>query len=262
MIKVMSWNVSFRNKRFEEGIAAMLFLKPDVICLQEVPMHRVDWLRRRLGMPYCITAKNYCLARAGIDTRLVLLSRLPVLDGKAMPHKRYRSLYNKLNGSKDGREYIQADIDVGNGQSVRVFNFHMPLKVGPSRRVNEIKHVLTQSADAPLKMLCGDFNTCGRFWVTPLLALPYSYGLRDIVFNEQKALEKLFAKHDIVNPYKGWRTQAQLPFQLDGIYVSQPLMGSTLVHKCTERWGSDHWPLMMHMKIPAIEQKKAAPIAI
>lgn len=126
---------------------------PDVVVLQEVGrgwvvssmMDLAEWLSARLGLPYV-----YAPA-ADDQFGNAILSRLPVLDGRAVPLPQA--------GGTMVRSSVWAVVDLGGGERLTVIGTHLhdrPEDV--ATRLAQVAVLLERWGGAPRTVLAGDFN--------------------------------------------------------------------------------------------------------
>ena len=157
--RLVSWNVRYLrdpNGRMDpEAVAKVIEeQKPDVVLLQEVPrgwpisggVDGVEWLSRRLAMPYV-----YAPA-ADQQFGNLILSRLRITDVET------RTL-PKGNGSMN-RSYAAATVELPNGRTVRLYDVHLAHRDNQTpTRLAQLEVLLDARAEHTPAVVAGDFNS-------------------------------------------------------------------------------------------------------
>ncbi len=220
-VRVMSVNVLWSNRRYDDVVRAVEREAPDVLALQEITSqwHAViDRLAARL--PHVAPA-GWRMQRS--DN--VLLSRFPITESRVVvPPNQYRPF-----------THVEAKLAV-NGKSVRVLAVHPPLPAGPIhtaiRQANfDYYAKLAAETERPL-LIVGDFN------ITPysprFRALLRDGGLRYVHLGWNWPRSWPSASHCCLNRYiRG--------FPIDHVLTSRHF--AAVSGQALEDIGSDHYPV-------------------
>lgn len=178
---------------------------------------------------------------------LIILTRLSVcnyfcdyLDKK--PPKSFLAKRYKIQSI---RQFQYIDL-IQNEQKIRIFNTHLEIAVGPTRRFGQFENLVKHlSRD---NIICGDFNIfphpIGSFFV----GWAANFSLGDYKTNERKKFETLFKKLGLKNLFAKKITYPKYKLQLDHILTSNNLL---VVDKKIEKKTtfSDHCQLYCEIKI-------------
>lgn len=257
IMRIVSWNIYFRNKDFDRAFRFIENLRFDVLCLQEVPE---DFLERLKKLPHHIIWSvdvDRHFKKGMVRNYLVILSRYPIGAAKTfsfdLPHiprrtKVFMKAFRPLGWSKvDGRTALIADIELPSFQKpVRVACLHL-LLAHPSVRYREFEQAMKEMGETSEKILCGDFNIVESPAVS---VVNWAHGgtLLDTVLwkRERKLLEQRFAHYRLVNPHRGEKTHAIAQSQLDHILVSGHMKIKD-VGVMKDPTGSDHRPIFVEL---------------
>ena len=243
-MRVASWNMHRYNQKGLQGAEKLVAAGHDVICLQEVPE---KILEKVLNLaPHHAQCRELVWQKGAQKTFLVTLSQHPMSRHIITPHKRWPNLLTKLAGLEEGLEFLASDIHAYN-RNWRIFNVHLPLHAPPFGRMIEWIRIYKKFDKQSHNIVCADFNAfAGSIW-SALLSPLVGTKLKHLMAHERWQLRKFLEKKQLENPFAKWRTQSQLPYQLDFI-----LHGKELQVVMAERWpdrlNSDHWPLSLTLE--------------
>lgn len=208
-----------------------------------------------LDLPYSNFKKEKWQIFTALDHRdsknqhyLVILTRLAVchhfcdyLDQK--PPKSFLAKRYKIQSI---RQFQYVDL-LQNQRKIRVFNTHLEIAIGPTRRLNQFEN-LVKHFGLQNNIICGDFNIfphpIGSFFV----GWAASFSLGDYKTNERKKFEILFKKLGLNNLFAKKITYPKYKLQLDHILTSNNLL---IIDKKIEKKTafSDHYQLYCQVKI-------------
>jgi endonuclease/exonuclease/phosphatase (EEP) superfamily protein YafD len=221
-MRVMSMNVLYSNRRFDDVVHAVEREAPDILSMQEVTQRWHPVIERLAArLPYIAPADWRTQSSDN-----VLLSRFPIVEGQLIaPPNQHRPF-----------AHVDATI-MRNGRSLRVLAVHPPLPSGPrntaTRQANFDYYAgVAATTEAPL-LIVGDFN------ITPysprFRALLRDGGLRYV--------------------HLGWTWPASWPSESRGDF-QRYIRGFPIDHILTSRHfavsaaraikdvGSDHYPVV------------------
>ena len=259
-MRIVSWNIYFRNKDLDRVFQFVETLPYDVLCLQEVPE---DFLLRLRKLPYhlCWSVDvNRLFKKGTVRNYLVIISKHPIGEKKIfrfdVPHiprraKVLRRSLQPLGWSKiQGRTALIADITLPRyGAPVRVACLHL-LLAHPSVRFAEFEKVMTHMGGSSEKILCGDFNIVESPKVS---VVNWAHGgtlLDTLLWKRERAeLERRFARYRLVNPHLNQITHPFSRSQLDHILLSGHMKMKIKTSGVMEDpTGSDHLPIFVELE--------------
>jgi len=258
IMRIVSWNIYFRNKDFDRAYRFIESLDFDVLCLQEVPE---EFLARLKALPYHIRSSvdvDRYFNKGTVRNYLVILSKHPIGATKTfsfdLPYipprtKVFMKALRPLGWSKiDGRTALIADIELPSfAKPVRVACLHL-LLAHPSVRYREFERTMETMGEVREKILCGDFNIIE----SPQASLvSWAHGgtvLDTLLWKRERAMiQKRFAHYQLVNPHLNLRTHPFSRSQLDHILVSGHMKIKTS-GVMEDRTGSDHLPIFVELE--------------
>lgn len=237
-LRVASYNVHWcrgldRRVRPDRIVRVLRELDADIIGLQEVLSfpsrspreNQAQYLADQLEYEHYLVGGNW--ERGGGTFGNVIVSRLPILDARN---------HDLSWGQFERRGCLRADIDLGEGRRLHVFNLHLGLR--ERERAQQARALLSEQIlrradiNAP-RLLMGDFNEWRRGEATQMLMQEF----------ETVNLRRKF-----------WRGgfPAFLPMlHLDNIYYDRPLLAKRFkVHRSrTALIASDHLPLVVEFAL-------------
>jgi endonuclease/exonuclease/phosphatase family metal-dependent hydrolase len=247
-LKVLSWNVYCRNRRFDKALRFIDAHEADVLCLQEVPVEVLQILKRESRF-YISEAMSHDHGKKQLRTRNVIISRYPVLETKSFQFKdeKKRSIKSRLSKLTGPLEFHYVDILVG-GKKVRVFNSHLECNTSPRVRAEQFKQVVKESKDDRINIYCGDLNTYGKWYINLFVGYFSNYTFKDISQSEKKLFNKLFNEYNLLDVFSGHVTYPRFLLQLDHILIPKSIkVIAKKVYK--QRYGSDHRPVFVEVEI-------------
>jgi endonuclease/exonuclease/phosphatase family metal-dependent hydrolase len=250
---IYSWNILYRNKRFDRAFEWISHADFDILCLQEVPE---EFLARLKTLPYSIAYRidvERLFTGRPVKNYVVILSRHSIEAQGEIPFPDYWPLlpfYTRFFVSfmrpfgfskMRGRGGMFVDIRA-NGRLTRVFNLHLIL-ANPSWRLKEFESAMAERDPAKPAIVCGDFNILEAPHIT-ILNWILGGKVTDVLrySRERTHLEKRFVEHTLANALKGSVTHPFSRSQLDHILVSHAfsIKNASVI---PDRMGSDHHPI-------------------
>jgi endonuclease/exonuclease/phosphatase family metal-dependent hydrolase len=247
-LKILSWNVYCRNRRFDKALRFIDSHGADVICLQEVPVEILHIIKKE--SPYFISeAMSHDHGKKPLKTRNVIISRYPIQETRSFLFKdeakhSIKSRVTKLTGPL---EFHYVDILLED-KKVRVFNSHLECNTSPRVRAEQFKQVVKESKDDRINIYCGDLNTYGKWYINLFIGYFSNYTFRDIAQSEKKLFSKIFNEYNLFDVFSGHVTYPRFLLQLDHILIPRDIeVISKKVYK--QRYGSDHRPVFVEVEI-------------
>ena len=178
---------------------------------------------------------------------LVILTRLPICQHFCdyLDQKPPKSFLAKRYKIQSIRQFQYIDL-LQNEKKIRVFNTHLEIAIGPTRRLGQFENLVKHFGQN--NIICGDFNIfphpIGSFFV----GWAASFSLGDYKTNERKKFEILFKKLGLHNIFAKKITYPKYKHQLDHILTSHNLLvADKKIEKKTTF--SDHYQLYCELKI-------------
>lgn len=258
-MRVYSWNVLYANKQLPEVKDFIEHLDFDVLCLQEVPVDLLQWLKEFSKELACSTDVE---EKEGTHTYLVILSRHPILKSETyqvpIPNSPFRAqvttwIVRRFTQWRPmaNKEALFADISY-QGQTVRVYCVHLTI-CGPGFRVKEFKKTLERRDTSKPEIIAGDLNVIEHPIIkiySWLLGSPLSEGMP--WFPERALFQKTLADQNLQNPLRGHITHPFSISQLDHILLSNGLT-ATKAWVEMDSHGSDHQPVGVEVEYTTSE---------
>jgi len=255
-MRIITWNVRWKNKRIPKLLAYALDQKPDIVCLQEVPYKSLHFLRSikgyHLSFTYDFQNRFYTEKNAYICT----LSKLKPFSTKKIQYfyKYGKSLMNKLLYQIILHNLEQHDaiaLTLKRPEATyTIVNARLSCAVGTENRLEQFEYILSHIPKGTIPIICGDFNIVdGRIfnWMTGWFR---GFRLVDYRINERKAFNLVVMKNYLINVFSRKNTTIYSPmrFQFDHILIPKYLQ---MTHKeiSKKSYGSDHKMLLIDIKI-------------
>ncbi len=238
-MKLISWNIRIKNKRFKKGFDFICKQDPDIICLQEVGNSALKYWE---DTPYKIYSVCNSVGKKNKRFKTILSKKKGKSFDFVTQDFEMKSIWKKISSFSFGFDkelYNGIYIDLpGN---LRIMNLHLDACSGPVYRHAQLRRALEKIDPKKNNIICGDFNSYGNLVMNSLLWPALRYPLKHIRTNEKKELYKIFKKHNLKDVLKGHRTYVLGPirFQLDHILVSEKIkIKSKKVYR--KKYNSDH----------------------
>lgn len=251
-MRIISWNVNNRNKKIKKGIRYILSLRPDVICLQEVPQRMMLWLHTISGytVSKCFDSKHHHKSTKHIYV-CTLTKQKPIrvkrhIYDNGFSNSLLTKLYTSLLHVKEQHTVLVATLQI-RGKPIQIANTRLSCAIGTHDRLQEFT-ILIQKTKHPeiLTIYCGDFNIVDSKIVNRLTGWLRGFNHFDYLLDERGSFEKLYQQEQLVNIFRGRSTSlVNRPLlQLDHILVPYafPIQSHSLTRK---RFGSDHRMLII-----------------
>lgn len=250
MLKLLNWNVYYRNSHLEDVLDFIQSTDADLICLQEVSskLNKKINQETRYFVRECV---DYY--KRGEDTYLMILSKTkPIQSGTytyfdGNIHSLLHTYWKILFGLEQNNQSIYIDLEINN-KLIRIHNTHLTWDTTPSVRIMQIKRFFNFVNQGPKAFVMADLNTFSNRLIGLLSAIPLSYKLEDLSINERKVVDDLIIRSGFHNPYKGITSWPliQTGFQMDHILIPQEYHISN-VEFLEETYGSDHLPQIIEI---------------
>jgi endonuclease/exonuclease/phosphatase family metal-dependent hydrolase len=266
-LSVLSWNVLITNTKQKEALSFLATSGADCICLQEVPQ---EWFSALMAMPYHFarsTDAEYLLeehnhGKGIVQRSLVVLTKHPIQAQESYPlpeleprvrwqtrllYGLFRSLGVWTEGPSSNRTQLAVDVQVGS-IPLRIITAHLPLTT-PTARARELAVITSHLIPSGNTIVAGDFN-CIESAFFKILNWLQGGKVREGMpwYDERTAMEKLFSKAGLQNPFRGMSTFPLAQSQLDHILI--PTNARVLERAVIqERFGSDHRPILLTVSL-------------
>ena len=246
-MKLVSWNVFNLNRDVYAVVRFVRGEDADVYALQELTPSHIAALRDIAG--YTLhTAEDF--AEGGELTYLGLFTRLSARDHRVITHNPGRAVSPSIVGRRmKWQECFQSQsitVDQG-GTEVRVANLHLSCAVSPRARLAQLQAAAPHIAAAPRAVVCGDFNSFGRPWISPIVGWLYGFGWQDVFRDEPRGLARYAAAQGMAQVFRGVVTFPRYGFHLDHMLVRGLTIGAHRVEHDTH--GSDHRPIVAELTL-------------
>jgi endonuclease/exonuclease/phosphatase family metal-dependent hydrolase len=255
-MRIISWNINKGNIFAHKAIIAALKEKPDILCLQEVSLNALDFIKKIPG--YSVTASYDFLSKnPKKHGYTVTLSKFPVLDVLEIPYDNQgntslldRIVYKLINKSVEQHNAIIVTMQT-NTTPLRVVNTRLSCAVNSRNRILEFKTLISRVPQDISVIYCGDFNVVDSPLFNRLTGWLRGFKKIDYRIDEREEFEKLFERIHCVNIFKGLSTHViKYPLlQFDHILIPNTMK---LIHKVVSKnhYGSDHKMLLADVLVP------------
>lgn len=249
----------FTNRELDRAFDFIAQSDFDIFCLQEVPG---EFLARLKTLPYFIafrTDVEQIRANGNESLFIVILSKHPIIARGEIIFPDYawsllplRTRISVLLMRPFGffkirnRGGLYVDLE-RNGQSLRVFTFHLIL-AHPSWRLKEFEMSMVKRDATRPTIVCGDFNILEKPHITPLNWILGGRVSDALLYGRERThIEKRFVEHELLNPLRGKMTHPLSRSQLDHILVSHSFSIKN-AEVISDRAGSDHHPIYIEVQ--------------
>lgn len=224
-LKITSLNISRNNPLGKRALSLIhKKRKPDIICLQEVPMRRIDHVKK-LGytvgqaIDYQHAKKSGYIA-TGLKEKNALISidRARYYDEPI--HAPLRLFYTKIAKVREVHESLVTTFRC-QGKVLRVVNMHLSIACRPEVRIAQLTKILSRYADERT-IFCGDLNVVADPLFKFFGGWLFGYKLSDYFFDERRKVNELIKSFNLQNPFAKRNTSIfPLYTQFDHILVPE-----------------------------------------
>jgi len=255
-MRIVSWNVFFKNKKIKKGIRSILSLDPDVICLQEVPNNIMPWLS---SLPGYTVSSCFDWKHKQKDTQhayvCTLTKNKPVrVESHVYDNGFSNSLLTKAYASilhNEEQHMVLVITLTVRGKRIQIANTRLSCAIGTHDRLQELQTLIKKTKRLSIPTIyCGDFNVIDNKLVNRLTGWMRGYKHLDYLLDERGAFEELYRKEKLINIFRGKSTTiVNRPIiQLD--HILTPFIYPIISHELSrKRYGSDHKILFASIKI-------------
>jgi endonuclease/exonuclease/phosphatase family metal-dependent hydrolase len=246
-MRIISWNTFVGNKRIQIGMRHILSLKPDVICLQEIP-HRI--------MPWLSTIKGYTLSSCfdyehhHLSTRhwyiCTLTKQKPIrvtqhTYDNGFSNSLLTKIYTSLLHLEEKHLVLVVTMTI-RGKTIQIANTRLSCAIGTHDRLQEFTTLIKKTKCPTVETIyCGDFNVVDSKLFNRLTGWIRGFKHFDYLLDERGSFEKLYIKEHLINIFRGKSTSlVNRPLlQLDHILVPDTYRVQSY-ELTKKRYGSDH----------------------
>jgi endonuclease/exonuclease/phosphatase family metal-dependent hydrolase len=242
-MRIVSWNVFNRSRDIDRFERFVRETKADIFAFQELTPVHIARLEAAAGHTLHL-AEDF--AEEGEMTYLGLFTPHPARDHRVTPINPARDVSDSRVGRKNQwQECFESqslDIEIA-GETVRAFNLHLACAVSPRARAAQLSSATAALDGSRRAVICGDFNSFGKPWLSPLIGLPYGFALRDLVTDEIRLLDRFGARHGLERSPRRAVTFPKFRLHLDHIFTRGLAIRAVRVEADTH--GSDHRPVIV-----------------
>jgi len=220
-MRIITWNVFNRNKKIKKGIRYILSLSPDVICLQEVPLNILEWLKTvpTYTVSFCHDWINRRSETKNCYICTLTKQKTLRVQSRTFGPGPIRSILNtfiymRMLHNVEQHRMLAITIKTPVGK-LQIVNTRLSCASDIISRL-EMFHDMIQAVrrKAIPTIYCGDFNIFDSKVVKLLTGWLRGFHVFDYRINERIVFEILFAKERLVNIFRGKST----------IFVNRPLL--------------------------------------
>ena len=239
-MKLSTWNLRSSNNHQEKSINFLLSLRIDIMCLQELTEQSIEYLMGMQEYSVSYTPDYYHKKKVFFNAIVSRLNPL-ISDTISLKTKIRPSILTRLFKKKRGVSFLCNDYALDNHHSIRIFNTHLNLDMGPRQRLAQLNEICSHfiTGDKTHNVICGDLNSFARiplnFFIGPL----FKFALKDYKTNELKFLASSIKKYNLKLGLKKTTTFPLLHLHLDHILIPEYWHNyQTRVYR--RKKGSDH----------------------
>lgn len=245
-MRIVTWNIRKNNLRAKKAVQFALSQNPDILCLQEVSLNVLEYLREIPG--YSLHASyDFISKNPKKHGYTVTMTKFPVVNEMEIPYKEQpsksmldRFLYQKINRSIEQHNAILVTITQAE-QTYHIVNTRLSCAINVRERLIEFKNLITRvPTDHPV-IFCGDYNVSDSRIFNRLTGWVRGFKKPDYMIDERKEFEEIFSKFGLLNIFRGHSTSiSNRPLlQFDHILIpkNMSLQNKAVLKK---RFGSDH----------------------
>lgn len=257
-MKIITWNTAFTNKKIIESLDYILQKKPNILCMQEITKEGLHYLKNFSKYNLYQTGDGKNIKDKSKNLHLVTMvdKKYPILNCKVVNYydKKVDTWWSRLMaktyGYIDTHNAIIYDTKINN-KEVRIINAHLIWAKGSIVRFVQINNLLSHCDKNKINIVCGDFNIINKWYIGLLVALPFSYSIKEIFVNEYKEFKKIFTKNNFVNVFEGENTWpwVGVKFQLDYILFNPKQLKLIRKKAPKQKVGSDHKMLILDVNV-------------
>lgn len=259
-MNIISWNLWCKNIDQIKSVDIILKRQPNIVCLQEVSLETVDYLRS-LKEYNLIVAKDFTSFKKGVKKEyfLVILSKYKIenvdkedenssnkdtlknsskLNKFSISHLAVPSIWDRINRWQESLEFQYADLEV-DGVQMRVFNVHLEVAAGPKLRLCQFEYISSMFDSNKVNIVCGDLNIYAIWWCNLLIGWIMGFTWGEYFLDERSEFEKKFKDIDLINIFKDKTTYPKYGLQLDHILIPKDTK-VTNIEVIPSLNGSDH----------------------
>lgn len=245
-MRVISWNIRKNNRRAKKAVDFALLQKPDVLCLQEVSLSILEYLREIPGYSHH-ASYDFISRNPRKHGYTVTMTKFKTIDEMEIPYNQNpgKSLlnsvvYKKINRSIEQHNAIMITIKTEK-KKLHIVNTRLSTAVNTRERLSEFYNLISRIPTDFPAIFCGDFNVSDSQIFNKLTGWFRGFKAPDYLINERNEFEILFKKYNLLNIFRGSSTSiTNKPLlQFDHILIppSFKVQNKQIFKK---RYGSDH----------------------
>ena len=242
-MRIVSWNVFNQSRDFDRFDRFVRETKADFFAFQELTPSHISRLEAVDSHSLHLVED---FAEDGEMTYLGLFTPHPTRNHRVIAINPDRHISDSYIGRKNQWqecfELQSLDIEVDGG-AVRAFNLHLACAVSPRARVAQLGRAIAEIEGCARAVICGDFNSFGKPWLSPLIGLPYGFALRDLFTDEIRILDRFGDRYGLDRWPRRAVTFPKFGLHLDHIFTRGLAVRGAQVPADTQ--GSDHRPVIV-----------------
>lgn len=271
-MKIASWNICADNKFQIENIIYLVSThNPDIVCLQEITLETIKKIKSQkyfenFDISYCLDFEKNILKKGSSNQQsfyyLVILSKHKLQNKFSdifnnNPLK--MSLASKHFGIHKPRHFQFIDLIYTNNNGeklpLRVFNLHLEVAGGSTRRIQEFKQAIEKHDQNSINVYCGDLNIFTKIWLNILVGWGFRFSLKEYFINERRSFNRIFNSYKLANHFKKTKTFPKFRLQLDHILTPSFIhIKSKVVSRNT--LDSDHKYILLELDLNDVNKDK------
>ena len=242
MTRLVCWNVFNQNYDISAFHSLIRMTDADIYVFQELCTHHISALQRYEEFTLHTVVD---FLEGGNPAYLGVFSRLPFRESKVIEHNPRRRLspswFGKQQTWRECIESLSLFVDA-EPQGFRLVNVHLTCGCSPQFRAALLEEIVPHFERDTRVILCGDFNTFGRPWISPFVGWAFGFNICDLGVNEKRNVRDFARNHAMRMALDGAVTFPKLQLQLDNVLVRGLDVESCYVE--SRGYGSDHRPIV------------------
>jgi len=258
-MRIITWNVRFKNPRARFLIDHALSHTPDIMCFQEFPESMIPYLKQR---GFTVTEAHDFVSRVGgLNSCIVIASKKKPISTHTINYSHIKNasllsrwVYTRMAKMTEQHLAPVSVISHGGG-TVQITNARLSCAVGTRERLKEFETILAQLKPTIPTILAGDFNIVDNPFFNLITGWVRGFHVPEYFINERKAFERMVAHHGYTNIFRKRSTSITNHPLLQFDHILIPKDAHVTYHIIEKkRFGSDHRMLLADIEMPKVHR--------
>lgn len=253
-MKILSWNVSYTNRKISDLLEYAVAQKADIMCFQELPYRFLKELKKIKNYEI-IFIEDFINKNHKKSSFLVSMSKVEI--GAKKTFKYYnedaKSLLNKILYKKVWEMtevHKSLIIEIKNKSRIySISNVHLACSVDPNSRLSFLEKMINNFNSKTINIIVGDLNIRDGKLFSLLTGFFSNYSLKQYFLDERKIFKQIIKKAQLKNPFSKHHTSV-FPWtsiiQWDHILLPSNIkIKKKIISK--KSFGSDHKMILLEI---------------